>query len=71
MYFRRCGYMRVCPCKNCLDREIGCHGWCEGYKSWVDENEKAKHKKILDNEVFRYRKEEHTRIEKYIRNKRR
>ena len=63
--------MRGCPCQNCLDREIGCHGTCEKYKDWAGENEKVKHRRILDSEVFNYRKEEHYRIEKYIRTKRR
>lgn len=23
-----------CPCAECPDREIGCHGKCEKYKAW-------------------------------------
>jgi hypothetical protein len=63
--------MRGCPCKNCLERELGCHGTCADYKRWAKENEKAKHKKFLAEEVVRYQNEEHTRLDKYIRSKRR
>ena len=25
-----------CPCKNCTERKLGCHGTCERYKAWKD-----------------------------------
>ena len=25
-----------CPCRDCAERHIGCHGNCEGYLSWRD-----------------------------------
>lgn len=27
------------PCKDCEDREIGCHGKCEAYMEWAKEHE--------------------------------
>lgn len=32
----------LAPCKDCKDREIGCHSKCERYKEFVEENEKLK-----------------------------
>ena len=26
----------VCPCKDCPDRDEGCHGKCERYKAYAD-----------------------------------
>lgn len=33
-----------CPCKNCKEREVGCHGYCELYKNWSDENHRIRTK---------------------------
>lgn len=33
---------KITPCKDCKDREVGCHGKCEKYKVFVEENRKAK-----------------------------
>lgn len=30
------------PCKDCEERYIGCHGDCEKYKSFYEQNEKIK-----------------------------
>lgn len=35
------------PCKGCKTRQPGCHGTCEGYKSWrrtVDQANEARRK---------------------------
>lgn len=40
-----------CPCKECTDREIGCHSKCSKYADWKTEHEKIKNiinKKTLD-----------------------
>ena len=26
--------MKLCPCKGCTEREVGCHSRCDPYKSW-------------------------------------
>lgn len=31
----------VSPCKDCLDRYLGCHSDCEKYITWKDVHEKA------------------------------
>ena len=34
--------MKMCPCKECEERKVGCHAKCEDYKEWKAEYEKAK-----------------------------
>ena len=35
-----------CPCKDCYPpkRKIGCHGVCEGYKAWQEQEAEKKAK---------------------------
>ena len=33
------------PCKDCLDRVVGCHIECERYKAYLEENERIKEEK--------------------------
>jgi HKD family nuclease len=38
------------PCRNCPDRELHCHGKCEKYKKFLDENirdKEAYHKSLI------------------------
>lgn len=30
------------PCKGCEERKVGCHGKCEKYQTFVEDNEKIK-----------------------------
>lgn len=41
------------PCLGCPDREIGCHGNCEKYISFTEENEREKERRqtYLHNEA--------------------
>lgn len=32
------------PCKNCEDREVGCHSKCEAYMEWAKEHEELREK---------------------------
>lgn len=32
----------VSPCKNCEERELGCHDRCIAYRQWKDEYTKTK-----------------------------
>lgn len=34
--------LRVCPCRNCKDRKLGCHTDCSKYKEWRIEREHFK-----------------------------
>lgn len=34
----------TCPCRDCKEREVGCHGYCELYKIWSEENERLRNK---------------------------
>ena len=31
--------MAVSPCKNCEERDIGCHGYCIAYRKWKAEHD--------------------------------
>lgn len=33
------------PCKDCPDREIGCHGKCKKYTLFTEENEREKQRR--------------------------
>ena len=30
----------IAPCRECKDRDIGCHGYCEKYLDFCEKNEK-------------------------------
>lgn len=60
----------VCPCKDCQKRHEKCHGSCEKYKTWSEEQKKLKE------EMWKERKSEHEADERkkaavrsYIRRK--
>ena len=36
------------PCKNCSERQLGCHGKCEKYAAWKTERDKAKNAAEID-----------------------
>ena len=47
--------MSECPCRDCKEREVGCHGYCELYKLWSKENEQRKekiHREIQSNRIY-------------------
>lgn len=42
--------MKSAPCKDCIDRECGCHSMCEKYKAYSDERRKLSAAKLKYNE---------------------
>lgn len=54
--------MTECPCKNCGDRFIGCHGKCEKYKAWRAEYDEINKKRNLDILLDRHFKETKSRL---------
>lgn len=38
--------MSGAPCKDCEDRELGCHSHCIAYRKYKDEREKAINKRV-------------------------
>jgi len=38
----------MAPCRNCSDRDIGCHGSCSKYKAFAAENKKRRDKRFLE-----------------------
>lgn len=57
------------PCKDCGDREIGCHSQCEKYKAYSFYNEEIKSKQHLENLSKTIMFEGFKRIEKYRRSR--
>ena len=48
----------ICPCKDCQERHLHCHGDCEQYKKWKAElegitSESRKRKEIIDTDLHR------------------
>ena len=39
---RKEDYFKMCPCKGCDDRYIGCHGKCDKYKEYRDKLDATK-----------------------------
>ena len=58
------------PCKNCKDRDLGCHGKCKAYIKWAKDREEAREKdrcnRVID---FTLRKLKRERWKKYDSNK--
>lgn len=52
-----------CPCRTCNDRTIGCHGNCEKYVQWSQEqeklreirNKKVNQERLADEDIIRRR----------------
>ena len=61
--------MTTAPCKDCGDREIGCHSQCEKYKTYSFYNEEIKSKQRLENLSKSIMFEGFKRIEKYRRSR--
>lgn len=62
--------MTECPCKECADRFIGCHGKCEKYKTWraeYDEINKKRNLNILLDRHFKETKSRRNRVNKYAK----
>lgn len=43
--------MNIAPCKDCLDRYIGCHGKCEKYLEYKKELQKTKCQEKIDKKI--------------------
>lgn len=37
----------ICPCKDCPDREVGCHSGCDRYAEWCQRRRKL-HEQIRE-----------------------
>lgn len=46
--------IETAPCKDCPDREVGCHSKCARYLSWKEQNEATKRVKALEREANSY-----------------
>ena len=38
-----------CPCKGCFKRKLGCHGFCEEYKTWREWYNRINQKRQAEN----------------------
>lgn len=43
---------RQCPCNGCGEREIGCHGECEKYRTWKAGEDEINHKRWESNQLY-------------------
>lgn len=59
------------PCFNCADRELGCHAWCDSYRSYVDSNAEKHKEARLNNEIRFYQMRIHERLAKKERQRKR
>ena len=57
------------PCYQCPDRESGCHGKCERYAKFQEENETIKQRKREIAEFKDYKCQVFTRMYKKVHNK--
>ena len=37
-------FMKICPCRDCQDRKLGCHSECDKYKDWSEWNQQQRDK---------------------------
>ena len=42
--------IKSAPCKDCPDRELGCHGKCKKYKEYQEANKKFREEQHKENE---------------------
>ena len=42
-----------CPCHNCKDRTVHCHGTCKKYKDWQNQKPKVKSDGIFKEGYYR------------------
>ena len=42
----------IAPCKDCKDRELGCHGKCERYQSWANDRERVRETERKEKEKY-------------------
>lgn len=42
------------PCKDCTEREVGCHGRCERYKAWRKDLDEKNRRERLQKQATKY-----------------
>ena len=55
------------PCKNCKDRELGCHSKCDKYNEFKNNIEYAKQERIKQNFIDDYRIKSVDKVKKKIK----
>ena len=50
--------MKVCPCRDCTERQCGCHSHCGKYKDWRKEYDEQK-------KINLHTKNEYNRLNEY------
>ena len=50
----------MCPCRDCIDRKVGCHSACENYNSWKTERKEVtdaiNKEKVITGAIIDHRK---------------
>lgn len=44
--------MKYVACKDCQNRQPGCHSYCENYKKFVEENERIKAERQKSKKIY-------------------
>ena len=47
-----------CPCRDCPNRTLTCHGFCKEYKAWKDWREEVNRKKAAESSTWHSRNHE-------------
>ena len=60
----------VAPCKDCQEREPGCHDRCEKYQEFQKKNAAERDRRYRENEVDRYIGEKYDKAARKARGRR-
>ena len=41
-----------CPCHECEERVVGCHGKCQKYKNWQEQKQKAQRESLKNQNSY-------------------
>ena len=56
-----------CPCKECTDRKLLCHGSCDEYKAWKEYREEINKKRLADKELKQLSRDHEIKYRKNLR----
>lgn len=63
--------MPKAPCKDCPDRQVGCHSTCEKYIEFKKEADEQRLKRIEQGNINQYMREASERRYKHLKNRKR
>ena len=60
--------MKKAPCKDCPNRQVGCHSTCEKYIEYKKESDRIREEKHAQNELKQFDRERSQQRYKRLRN---